>query len=187
MRVRSFLDEHRRRSVNELVVRAMSVGSVDVLFRAWTDPNRLRRWVGGADFKVTPLFRELRRDGFWSLQVRSSRHRVRTWYSGVVHDCEVPSRLTFSMACEDPIEVSSPTMVTINLKQIGERTQIEIRQSGFSTESERRAYRMIWSSALRGLRTHMQARQEHSARLLLLQRLLTPFRSREAGDERALG
>ncbi len=182
------IPEFRANLSEDLVLHVSCAGGSDRVFAAWSDGRRLKEWIGGEEFFVAPAFRNLRRGGDWSVRVRSLRRRMRTWFGGVVYEHDAPSRLSFSIASEDLVDIAAPSIVTVTFNDKGDTTQVEVRQRGFHSESERRAYRAIWTSALQALQEYIAENPVRDRSLLAMCRaVLHAVTGRGFGGDRALG
>ena len=90
----------------------------DALFRAWTDPALLRRWmspVGHAEATV-----DLRVGG--ALHITMVDGDVRIEHTGEFLELERPTRLRFTW--NSPYTGDSPSVVTVTLAPDGEQTRL---------------------------------------------------------------
>ena len=136
------------RSRLELVLKRVFDAPRDVVFRAWTDPERRARWWGPKGFTVPEYKMDVRPGGAWRTCMRSPDGEI-YWVQGVYREIVAPERLVFTWAWED--EHGNPgheTLVTVEFRARGDKTELTLTHSVFESAKSRDAHKSGWSSSL---------------------------------------
>ena len=118
-----------------------------LVFRAWTEPAHASRWWGPQGFTTVSCRMDARAGGAYRLAMRGPDGVVHT-KRGVYREV-TPDRIAFSYAWEDADGNPGHEMqVTITLEEIGRRTRLTLRQTGFAAVPERDSHRSGWASCM---------------------------------------
>ncbi|MDA8110564.1 MAG: SRPBCC domain-containing protein [Betaproteobacteria bacterium] len=138
-----------------LVIERRYPATPEKVWRAWTDPQALRRWFGpGEGEPVSAADVDLRVGGRYRIVFGGA--------DGTAHECAgvykeiVPNRklvFTWSWPRTTPERVS---LVTITLTQIGSGTELVFRHEQFFDEAARDGHRRGWSGAFEKLERFLQ-------------------------------
>lgn len=129
------------------------------VWRAWTDPQALRRWffpTDDIDFETVEV--DLRVGGKWRIVGRlpsGERHRV----GGVYREVSPESRLMFSWAWESTPERQS--LVTVELKPAGASTRLTLTHAQFLDAAARDRHEEGWTGSLDRLVRHFVTLPAH--------------------------
>ncbi len=119
----------------------------DAVFRAWTDPRQLGRWIGPRSFEAKVVKMEARKGGAYRIALRGEsgeRHTVQ----GVYREFAPAKRLVFTWAWLD--EAGKPgheSLVTIDLKPTGKKTEMTLRHERFDSQESRDRHDHGWSGS----------------------------------------
>ena len=120
----------------------------DVVFRAWTEPDRVARWWGPQGFVTTYCDMDIRPGGAFRVCMRSPEG-AEHWKQGIYREIVVPERLEFTFAWEDAEgKPGHQTLVTVTLADRGGRTELTLHQAVFETVAARDDHRRGWTSTL---------------------------------------
>jgi uncharacterized protein YndB with AHSA1/START domain len=128
-----------------------------LVFKAWTEPDRLMRWWGPKGFTMTYCKMDLRPGGAYRYEMRSAEgieHRS----EGVFREIVEPERLVWDGAWVD--EHGKPghqTTVTITLADQGGKTKLTLHQALFESVTARDAHNNGWSSSFEDLESYLSA------------------------------
>lgn len=116
------------------------------VFRAWIEPELLKRWSAPRNFTVIGGSGELRPGGLWQCHMRSSEG-VDFRVGGIYREIVPPERLVFTHAWDG--EAGKPgteeTLVTVTLEDADGKTLLTFRQEGFDSRGSRDGHREGWS------------------------------------------
>ena len=127
-----------------------------LVFRVWTDPQHAARWWGPQGFTTVSCRMDARPGGAYRMAMRGPDGVVRT-RRGVYREV-TPARIQFSYAWEDADGNPGHEMqVTITLEEIGTRTRLTLRQTGFAAIPERDSHRSGWTSCMQRLAEFLAA------------------------------
>lgn len=127
-----------------------------LVFRVWTEPRHASRWWGPQGFTTVSCRMDARPGGAYRMAMRGPDGVVRT-RRGIYREV-TPARIVFSYAWEDADGNPGHEMqVTITLEEIGTRTRLTLRQTGFAAIPERDSHRSGWTSCLQRLAEFLAA------------------------------
>jgi uncharacterized protein YndB with AHSA1/START domain len=119
----------------------------DAVFRAWTDPEELRRWWGPGEFATRHAEIDLRPGGDYLLVIQASGGDP-MHLAGTFREVVPPERLVYSWrwvrGWADPAE----SIVTVEFEDLGERTRVVLVHDGLHDSPDPDGYRMGWESGL---------------------------------------
>jgi uncharacterized protein YndB with AHSA1/START domain len=104
-----------------------------LVWKAWTDPERLMRWWGPRGFRTRVAAMDVRSGGGWRFHMLSPEG-IEEWQQGVYREIVEPERLVFSYAFED--ETGKPgheTLVTVTFTDLGGKTRLTLHHAVFET------------------------------------------------------
>ena len=124
------------------------------VFRAWTDPEVLRRWWAAQPAWESPLAEtDVRVGGRYCLSMRDpdsgDEHTVGGKYVEVVP----PERLVYTWTWEgaDEDSASAGSVVTVEFREDGEGTTVVLTHDGIADERSRENHAHGWSGCLDNL------------------------------------
>ncbi|HEY1995499.1 SRPBCC domain-containing protein [Paraburkholderia sp.] len=115
------------------------------IFRAWTEPAQILKWIRPADTEMLHAEMDARVDGRFRMLMRGAsgeEHDVSGRYLEVVPD----ARLVFTWAWRSTPERES--LVTIDLRPDGEGTLLTLTHEQFFDEAARDRHQQGWNSWL---------------------------------------
>ncbi len=125
--------------------------SPERVFKAWTDRKDLLAWYGPEGFTVPFCEIDVRVGGSWRACIKSPQGEE-YWMQGKYIEIVSPSRLVFTYEDGSGQGRLGETIVTINFIKVGNKTQMNFRQTNFPTVESRDSHYGGWSSALVCLR-----------------------------------
>jgi uncharacterized protein YndB with AHSA1/START domain len=115
------------------------------VFAAWTDPEKVKRWMGPGEVKALRVESDPRTGGRyrWVMQApNGEEHDV----SGVYREIVPNEKLVFTWAWKSTPERES--LVTVLIKADGEGSLLTLTHEQLFDEATRDSHRMGWSGAL---------------------------------------
>jgi uncharacterized protein YndB with AHSA1/START domain len=102
----------------------------ELVFKAWTEPERFARWFGPSDAEVPPstVSMDVRPGGAWraTMFAGPGRHEIR--WKGVYREVVAPGRLVFTISDQPSGEHE---VVTVILTDLGDdKTEMQFHQVG---------------------------------------------------------
>ncbi len=131
----------------ELVITRVIDAPRDLVFKAWTEAERMVHWLGPRGFTASDIEHDVRPGGAWRARLRPDAGGKDLWQGGVYREVVKPERLVFTFAWDD--ENGRPgleTLVTITFAEQQGKTRMTFRQSGFKTVDSRDGYEKGWNS-----------------------------------------
>jgi len=120
----------------------------DLVFKAWTDPEHVKRWWAPKGFTVVSLEMDLRLGGAYTRHMRSLEGSD-SWRRGVYKEIVAPERLAFTYISDNTQgTVGHETLVTVNFEDLGARTKMTFRQAVFESVLARDVHRGGWTSTM---------------------------------------
>jgi uncharacterized protein YndB with AHSA1/START domain len=135
----------------------------ELVFRSWTEPERLKRWWGPKGFTTPFCSIDLRLGGDFLYCMRSPEGRDH-WGRGVYREIVVPERIVLAMSFADadgnvvpatyyglspdwPLE----TLLTVTFEEEAGKTRVTLRYEGVPPGADRDESRQGWSESLERL------------------------------------
>jgi uncharacterized protein YndB with AHSA1/START domain len=130
----------------------------DRVFAAWTDPQAFGSWFGPVGMKSVVCEVDPKVGGAWRLMGegkevpgRCEPGVVRPTVSGKYLEIDPPNRLVFTFAWHEKDDFASSrgqeTIVTLQFKPVGERTEMVFTQAVFKEEQALAAHNRGWAES----------------------------------------
>jgi uncharacterized protein YndB with AHSA1/START domain len=118
-----------------------------LVFKCWTEPRHLMRWLCPATFTVLFVDNDLRIGGKWRAGMRSPEGEDFIHHGEYV-EIEPPARLVMTHQWErNHLEPAALTTLEISLSEQGGKTEMIFVQSGLATEASALSHRHGWTGA----------------------------------------
>ena len=123
----------------------------DLVYQAWTDPERMAQWAAPHGYTITHNEGEIRPGGAWRSCMRSPEGED-LWLGGVYRDVVENELLVFTHAWDDAEgKTGRETLVTVAFEDEEGGTRMTFRQSGFESVADRDGHRDGWSQGFERL------------------------------------
>ncbi|MFE0757656.1 SRPBCC domain-containing protein [Inquilinus sp. NPDC058860] len=126
----------------ELVITRLFDAPRSLVFKAWTEPEHLVRWLGPKDFAASAVRLDVRPGGTWSAVITSPEGRSHGM-AGVYREVAPPERLVFTFAWDE--EEAERMLIALTFLERGGRTEMTFRQTGFRSAESRDSHREGWN------------------------------------------
>jgi uncharacterized protein YndB with AHSA1/START domain len=114
------------------------------VYRAWTDPECLKTWLGPANFDVVTSEGDVRVGGAWRSTIRNLANQELHESSGTYREIVPDRKLVFTFSwSSDPHD----TICTVEFREDGGGTLMTFTQEPFVDESERDGHVEGWSES----------------------------------------
>lgn len=119
------------------------------LFRAWTDPEELRHWwrMDGEGWEFAEASIDLRVGGRYRLGMTSPEGKVHVAV-GEYREIRRPTRLAFTWDWEAPSPAVGETLVTVEFRPAGNRTEVVITHERFTNPDRVPRHEQGWNELL---------------------------------------
>jgi uncharacterized protein YndB with AHSA1/START domain len=118
------------------------------VFRAWTEPEEIRRWWGPGDFSCPWAEVDLRPGGRYRLAMQPAAGDPFV-VAGTYHEVDPPERLLYSWRWETgPAADGSESLVRVEFRDRGEQTELVLTHTDFPQSHGPAPYRMGWEGGL---------------------------------------
>jgi uncharacterized protein YndB with AHSA1/START domain len=132
----------------ELVITRVFDAPRALVFKAWTEADMQARWLGPKGFTTILCEIDARPGGRYRLGMHAPDGTAH-WLCGVCREIIEPQRLVSTSAWEGPDGKLGPeTLLTLTFEDLGGRTRLTMRQTGFESVTARDAHRVGWTSNL---------------------------------------
>jgi len=121
----------------------------ELVFKCWTEPEHLARWIGPNGFSSTILACELRQGGDYRMRMRGPDGQDH-WQQGVFREIVPLERIvrTFCWTDADGRPTRPETLLTVSFAELGGRTRMTLHQAVFESVTARDDHQRGWSSSL---------------------------------------
>jgi uncharacterized protein YndB with AHSA1/START domain len=117
------------------------------VFRAWTDPEELKKWWGPEGYATPTAEVDLRVGGKYRLGMMKLPKGDIFYLSGTYREVRPPERLVYTWVWEGSPELSE-MLVTVEFRARGKETEIHVTHELFPTAKAREDHEKGWSSCL---------------------------------------
>ncbi len=128
-------------------------------FRAWTEPEELRKWFGVAEGYTTPIAQvDLRVGGRYRFGMQPPNSEQVLVAEGIYREITRPEKLVFTWRWETQNAATPYTLVTLEFFARGDMTEMILTHEGFASEPERDQHQEGWQGCINRLATTMEGR-----------------------------
>ncbi len=125
------------------------------VFRAWTDPEELKKWWGVGEGYTTPIAEvDLRVGGRYRLGMKPPDHDHIFIVTGVFREVLPPEKLVYTWAWEGIAMTDlggAETLVTVEFRDLGGSTEVVLVHEHLPTRKAREEHSYGWASLLERL------------------------------------
>lgn len=130
----------------ELVITRVLDAPPILVYKAWTDPVHMVRWIGPKGFTAPSAKLDVREGGHYRALIRSAEGKE-YWFHGTYREVVENKRLVFTFAWEEDGERGEENLVTVTLTPEGDKTRMTFKQAPFPSLEERDGHEGGWSEA----------------------------------------
>jgi uncharacterized protein YndB with AHSA1/START domain len=127
-----------------------------VAFGAFSDPSELVKWWGPEGFTTPSLEFQPRVGAGYRIEMQPPEGDA-FYLTGEFREVDPFARLVYTFVWEDPVPDDVETLVTLSFRDLGESTEVALRQGLFKTEARRALHRDGWSDGFDKLERLMSA------------------------------
>lgn len=139
----------------ELLIRRRLAAPRDLVFRCWTEPERLARWCCPKGFTMPFSEGDIRPGGSFRTCMRAP-DGTDYWLGGTYKEIVPPEKLVFAHRwLNDKGQAEHETVVTIVLEDAGGHTELTLHQAFFLSEASRDGHRDGWEETLDNLAEYL--------------------------------
>lgn len=117
------------------------------VFRAWTDPEELKKWWGPEGYATPSAEVDLRVGGKYRLGMMKLPKGETFYLSGVYREVRPPERLVYTWRWESEPEPGE-TLVTVEFQEVGDATEVVLTHEFFPTAKAREDHNRGWNGCL---------------------------------------
>ena len=128
------------------------------IFAAWTKPHLLKRWWGPVGSTITAAEVDLRVGGRYRLGIQQPSAPEPHFVSGIYQVVQPPHKLVFTWRWENPDMDIGDSLVSIEFRARGKKTQLQLTHERLPTPTARSHHREGWLSILENLNTFLQTK-----------------------------
>lgn len=135
---------------NSLRVSRVIAADPDTVFRAWTEPEQLRRWSHPEGGALVDVQVDLVVGGRYRLAMRTPDGEVHTAI-GVYREIERPRRLVYTWDWEEDAFRVGETLVTVEFKDLRGSTEVVLTHERFPDADTKAHHEQGWTGLMNGL------------------------------------
>ncbi len=117
------------------------------IFRAWTDPETVKKWFGPVGYSTPSAEVDLRVGGQYRLGMRKLPDGEIFYLTGAYREVRPPEKLVYTWRWESQPELGE-TRVTVMFRNRGNSTDVAVTHELFPTEKARDDHDEGWNSSL---------------------------------------
>lgn len=139
----------------ELLITRVFKAPRALVFKAWTTPEHLARWMGPHGFLVPYHTMDVRPGGMHRACLVAP-DGTEHWVRGIYRDIFEPERLVFTHAWEDQFgNPGTETVVTVTFAEQDGQTMMTFRQTGFESDASRDGHHGGWTQSFERLDAYL--------------------------------
>jgi len=139
---------------HELVITRTFDAPRALVFRAWTQPEHMVRWLGPRDFTAPSCKMDFRPGGAYRACICAPDGKE-YWMRGIYREIVEPERLVFTFSWEEEGERGRDTIISVTFGEQGGKTRMTFRQAFFETIENRDSHLEGWSECLERLAQYL--------------------------------
>ena len=116
------------------------------VFAAFTDPNKLAKWLGPEGFTVPSLELDPRVGARYRIEMQPPEGDP-FYLTGEFREVDPPVRLAYTFVYEDPDPDDVDTLVELSFRDLGGSTEVVFAQGPFKTAARRGLHRDGWTDS----------------------------------------
>jgi uncharacterized protein YndB with AHSA1/START domain len=117
-----------------------------IVFGAFCDPGELAKWWGPRGFSTPSLEFRARVGEAYRIEMQPPQGD-RFSLTGEFRVVDPPARLAYTFVWQDPGPDDLDMLVDLSFRDLGESTEVALRQAPFKTEARRRLHRDGWTDS----------------------------------------
>lgn len=123
----------------------------EIIFRAWTDPSWLVRWMGPQECTCPHAETDLRMGGAFKIAIRGPEGNDH-WAHGIYKELDAPARLAFTWQWEqDDGSLGAEMLIELDFLDRNDGTDLVLTQTRFPDDDSRDQHRGGWTGAFESL------------------------------------
>jgi uncharacterized protein YndB with AHSA1/START domain len=139
---------------HELVITRTFDAPRNLVFRAWTKPEHMVRWLGPHNFTAPSCKMDFRPGGAYRACICSPDGKE-YWMRGIYREIVEPERLIFTFSWEEEGERGRENLITVTFGDQGDKTRMTFRQAFFESVEQRDSHQQGWSECLERLAQYL--------------------------------
>jgi uncharacterized protein YndB with AHSA1/START domain len=132
----------------------------DVVWNAWVDAKQAKQWWGPNGFTAPVVELATVPDGAWHAQMRGPDGKVLGQH-GILREIVPPEHLQYTFVWDENPE--DELLVNVDFAAHGGKTEMNFRQTGFSSADERDGHKDGWSQSFDRLAAYLRQVGSHSS------------------------
>ena len=130
---------------SDLVITRVFAAPRELVWKAWTEPERIKQWSAPKDFTMPVAEGDLRPGGAWRSSMRKP-DGTELWLGGEYREIVEPERLVFTHAWDDANGNPGPeSTVTVTFTERNGKTEMTFRQGPFESDEDRQGHSEGWT------------------------------------------
>jgi uncharacterized protein YndB with AHSA1/START domain len=121
--------------------------SQEAVFRAWTEPDQMKRWSCPEGAEIGELSVNLEVGGAFRIAMNGEDGSSYTAF-GTYREIDAPNRLVYTWDWEQPDHAVGETIVTVNFTDLGGSTEVIVEHDLFPSAEAAEGHRQGWTSCI---------------------------------------
>jgi uncharacterized protein YndB with AHSA1/START domain len=139
---------------HELVISRTFDAPRSLVYKAWTQPEHMVRWMGPHTYTCLSAKLDVRPGGSFRAGIRSQDGKEH-WMRGIYREVVEPEKLVFTFSWEKEGEYGRETLVTITFGETDGKTRMTFRHAHFETAEARDDHNKGWNGCFDRLAEHL--------------------------------
>lgn len=130
-------------SIHQVRMAQTIAGPRKEVFRAWTEPEELKKWFGPGEFTISSAEMDLRPGGEYLIVMQPPQGDGMK-LTGAFLEIDPPARLVFTWSWRHVWAEAPDSVVILEFNEVAEGTEIVLTHGDFDSEDGGAPYRMGW-------------------------------------------
>jgi glutathione S-transferase len=126
----------------------------EAVWAAWTEEAQMKKWMAPEGVKLEICTADVSVGGSYHLRMHTPDDQIFN-AKGVYKRIERPDKLVYTWRWEEPEHDCGETLVTVELTEVGEATEVVITHDGFPNAEAKDGHVTGWTSCLDGLESQL--------------------------------
>jgi len=151
-----------KRADSELLITRTFDAPASLMFKLWSDPAHMQRWMGPEGFTCPEADIDFRVGGSYRALISSPDHGD-SWFGGMYREIVKNKKLVFTFAWDDGPSAAIETIITITFEEQAGKTVQTFHQQPFLNAERRDSHVGGWNSAFNKLALYAETNGKENA------------------------
>ena len=135
------------KTASSLKIQRTVSASVERVYKAWTDPEQMRRWFGCEYVTDIKVVQDLRAGGRYQVQMTTDPDGVVITVHGVYKEVDPNKKLVYTWNSDSAEYPAVDTLISVQFIERGKGTEIVLEHTNFALEKSVDGHSLGWTAS----------------------------------------